>query len=97
MLVAGALVLLTCIYTGAYASEQVFQKKLKPIYQGDSAFKQVAITVNVDWGEEYLPDMLDTLEKSHVEATFFISGRWAEEHPKLVRQVSSVGHEIGNH
>ncbi|MDD2554719.1 MAG: polysaccharide deacetylase family protein [Syntrophaceticus sp.] len=97
ILVAGALVLLTCIYTGAYASEQVFQKKLKPIYQGDSAFKQVAITVNVDWGEEYLPDMLDTLEKSHVEATFFISGRWAEEHPKLVRQVSSVGHEIGNH
>lgn len=97
ILVAGVLVLLTFIYTGAYASEQVMQKRLKPIDQGNSAFKQVAITVNVDWGEEYLPAMLATLENSHVKATFFISGRWAEEHPKLVRQIGSLGHEIGNH
>lgn len=95
-LAVGAFVLLTCIYTAAYASEQVFQK-LKPIYQGDSALEQMAITVNVDWGEEHLPNMLEILQKNHVKATFFISGRWAEEHPKFVRQISGLGHEIGNH
>lgn len=73
----GAFVLLACLYTAAYASEQVFQK-LKPIYQGNSASEQVAITVNVDWGEEHLPNMLEILQKNHVKATFFISGRWAE-------------------
>jgi probable sporulation protein (polysaccharide deacetylase family) len=92
----GAFVLLACLYTAAYASEQVFQK-LKPIYQGNSASEQVAITVNVDWGEEHLPNMLEILQKNHVKATFFISGRWAEEHPKFVRQISDLGHEIGNH
>ena len=27
----------------------------EPIYQGNTGQKNVAITVNVDWGEEYIP------------------------------------------
>jgi len=38
-------------------------KVLSPIYQGDPARKYVAFTVNVDWGGEYLPQMLSLFEE----------------------------------
>lgn len=95
-LAAVMLLLLPFLYTAAFASEQVFQRR-KPIYQGNPAKKQVSITVNVDWGEEHLPAMLDILQENRVKATFFISGRWADEHSELVRKISRLGHEIGNH
>ncbi|MEG3068406.1 MAG: polysaccharide deacetylase family protein [Syntrophaceticus schinkii] len=82
-MIAALILLVICIYTAAFASEQVVQRK-KPIYQGVPAKKQVSITVNVDWGEEHLPAMLEVLQKSRVKATFFMTGRWAGEHPELV-------------
>lgn len=93
---AGAIFTAICICMSAFYSEQVFQQK-KPVYQGDPAKKQVAITVNVDWGGECLPGMLDIYRENKVKATFFISGRWAEEHPQLVQKIARSGHEIGNH
>lgn len=88
--------LVTCICIILYSSEMVFQHQ-KPIYQGDESKKCVAFTVNVDWGEEYLDRMLTFFDKNGVKATFFLSGRWAGEHPQLVRKMAKSGHEIGNH
>lgn len=68
-----------------------------PVYQGDESVKQIALAVNVDWGEEYVPMMLDVFSKHGAKATFFITGRWAELHPDLVRLIKDKGHEIGNH
>jgi peptidoglycan/xylan/chitin deacetylase (PgdA/CDA1 family) len=95
-LIAALILLVICIYTAAFASELVVQRK-KPIYQGVPAKKQVSITVNVDWGEEHLSAMLEVLQKSRVKATFFMTGRWAGEHPELVNKIARLGHEIGNH
>ncbi|MGB4044345.1 MAG: polysaccharide deacetylase family protein [Thermacetogeniaceae bacterium] len=91
-----AAVLVVCVYAAASSAEQVFSRR-KPIYQGNPEKKQVAITVNVDWGEEHIPQMLDLFQKNRVKATFFISGRWASEHQQLVRKIAESGHEIGNH
>jgi len=91
-----AAVLIACVYAVAFSAEQVFNRR-KPIYSGDPAKKQVAITVNVDWGEEYISRMLELFKKNRVRATFFISGRWAGEHQQLVRKIAEAGHEIGNH
>lgn len=90
------LLLVIFIFTATSATEQVFQRK-KPIYQGNPAKKQVSITVNVDWGEEHLPAMLDILKENRVKAAFFITGRWAKENPKLIQKIANLGHEIGNH
>ena len=35
----------------------------KPIYKGNGLNSSVSLMVNVYWGEEYLPDMLDTFDK----------------------------------
>lgn len=41
--------------------------------------------------------MLTMLREEKVRATFFLDGRWAEDHPELVRQMVEDGHELGNH
>ncbi|MBC7324694.1 MAG: polysaccharide deacetylase family protein, partial [Moorella sp. (in: Bacteria)] len=71
--------------------------KSQPIYQGDAGRKAMALTFTIDWGEEYLPSILSTLEQAGVRVTFFPTGQWASRHPDLVRRMQAGGHEIGNH
>lgn len=69
----------------------------EPIFQGNSGAKAVAITVNVDWGEEYIPEMLKQFKTANAQATFFVTGRWAEKNPDLLKQMAQAGHSIQNH
>ena len=41
--------------------------------------------------------LLDQLANAGVKATFYIVGQIAETHPKLVRDISEAGHEVGTH
>jgi peptidoglycan-N-acetylglucosamine deacetylase len=41
--------------------------------------------------------ILDALKHECVEATFFVIGRNAEEHPELVRRALAEGHTVGSH
>ncbi|MGB9792096.1 MAG: polysaccharide deacetylase family protein [Thermacetogeniaceae bacterium] len=74
-----------------------FCHAFQPIYQGSSARKWVAFTVNVDWGEEYLDELLKLFAKNKVPATFFVTGRWADKNPSYLKKIADQGHEIGNH
>lgn len=67
------------------------------IRQGNPAKNQVGLLINVDWGEAELFTMLPVLKRKGVRVTFFVSGRWAEKHPNLLRQMARDGHEIGTH
>ena len=69
----------------------------EPVYQGTNTEQKVALAINVDWGEDVLPGMLDTLARENVSATFFVTGRFAEKFPELVQRIADTGHEIGNH
>ncbi|WP_366921727.1 polysaccharide deacetylase family protein [Metallumcola ferriviriculae] len=69
----------------------------EPIYQGMDTEKQISLTFNVDWGQEFLSEMLDALEKNEAKATFYLTGRWAEKFPNDAMDISRAGHEIGNH
>ncbi|HQD39339.1 MAG: polysaccharide deacetylase family protein [Firmicutes bacterium] len=67
------------------------------VYQRPEAGRKVALTINVDWGEEHIAAMLAALKKAEAKATFFVTGSWAEKNPDLLREMASCGHEIGNH
>lgn len=69
----------------------------EPIFQGNSGEKAVAITVNVDWGEEYIPEMLKEFTAAGAKVTFFVTGKWAEKNPELLKQMYKEGHSIQNH
>jgi len=68
-----------------------------PIYRGHPDKPMVSLLINVAWGEEYIPDMLETLKKHGVKATFFLEGRWVKNHPEMAKMIADAGHEIGNH
>lgn len=78
-------------------SLQALPVQSQPVYQGSGREKEIALTVNVFWGEECLSQMLDILERGGVKATFFIGGQWAEQFPVLTRTIHQKGHEIGSH
>jgi probable sporulation protein (polysaccharide deacetylase family) len=69
----------------------------QPFYQGKTTEPQVALACNVFWGEEYLPEMLDTMDKYNIKATFFIGGSWAKRNPDMLKLIVQRGHELGNH
>lgn len=98
MLLVGGLcligALLLYIFLGSGDSEPTI---VEPIRQGNGANKTAAITINVDWGEDIVPKMLSVLAEKEVKATFFVTGRFCEKFPEVVKAISDAGHEIGNH
>ena len=83
-------------YSQSIANTPVFMSKDGPkaIYKGE---KGIALTFNLGWGDVQAAPILDVLEKEGVkEATFFLSGAWAERHPDAVKKIKDLGYEIGS-
>ncbi|WP_066301657.1 polysaccharide deacetylase family protein [Bacillus sp. FJAT-29937] len=68
-----------------------------PIYRGNPEKPMVAFLINVAWGNEYIPGMLDVLNKHQIKTTFFFDGSWVKKNPGLAKSIKDAGHEIGNH
>ena len=64
---------------------------------GEADSDEVSLSFNVDWGEEYLPDILAVLAEKDVKASFFLTGRWCDNNPELAESIAAAGHELGNH
>jgi len=101
-----AIILITLIVTVGFIllkseKSEVFNNykdtAIKPIDRGSQNSKYIAFTCNVDWGNEVLPDILETLDKEEIKITFFITGRWAKQFPDLMQRIVDAGHEIGSH
>ncbi|WP_242221536.1 peptidoglycan-N-acetylglucosamine deacetylase [Bacillus cereus group sp. BfR-BA-01380] len=58
---------------------------------------EVALTFDDGPDPIYTPQVLDKLKKHGVKATFFLLGENAERYPKVVEQIVSEGHIVGNH
>jgi len=43
------------------------------------------------------PQILDILKEYEAKATFFLVGEKAEQYPQLARQITEMGHEVGEH
>jgi len=64
---------------------------------GDPSRPEVSLMINVDWGEEFIPQILDVLDQKGVKVTFFVVGGWAKKNPELLKEMSARGHEIASH
>ena len=68
-----------------------------PIYKGNPEKPMVSLLINVAWGNEYIPGILEALENTNVKATFFFDGSWVKKNAALAAMIYLQGHEIGNH
>lgn len=73
------------------------QFRAEPIYKGNENGQYVSLLINVAWGEEELDKMITILDRLGVRASFFIEGRYAENHKNQVMKLYNDGHLIGNH
>jgi peptidoglycan/xylan/chitin deacetylase (PgdA/CDA1 family) len=67
------------------------------VWIGRSDIPQVALTFDDGPDPQYTPTVLETLRAHGAQATFFLIGRNAVEHPDLVERIRREGHQIANH
>ena len=59
--------------------------------------KKLALTYDDGPNDPHTLRLLNVLARHDVKATFFMIGRYVEQHPEIARQVAKAGHVIGNH
>lgn len=69
---------------------------MAPVYQGSAREKKIALTLNVVWGEEFIPQIMECLRENNVTATFFLGGQWVDDFPELAGRIAA-SYEVGNH
>lgn len=66
-------------------------------YKGSKEVNTIAFACNIDWGNEYIPEMINIFKEENIKITFFPTGSWAEKNPSLLKLIDDSDHEIGNH
>lgn len=59
--------------------------------------KKVALTFDDGPDPYYTELLLDGLKERTVQATFFVTGRHAEQNPEIIARMYAEGHLVGNH
>jgi probable sporulation protein (polysaccharide deacetylase family) len=96
LLVILAIILMVSVFLVLYnKAEETFNTDV--YYQGNVDDKIIAFACNVDWGNEYIPKMLELFEKENIKITYFVTGKWTEKNNDMLKQIYDKGHEIGNH
>jgi peptidoglycan/xylan/chitin deacetylase (PgdA/CDA1 family) len=57
----------------------------------------VALTFDAGADVGYAAQILDTLQRNGVKATFGLTGQWADAHPDLLQRMVAEGHALINH
>lgn len=65
--------------------------------RGSPNSRRIALTFDAGAGVGHTQQILDTLARNGLHATFFLTGKWAAANPGLTGKIAAAGHEIGNH
>jgi peptidoglycan/xylan/chitin deacetylase (PgdA/CDA1 family) len=67
------------------------------VIRGPRGKSEIAFTFDGGAEAECFEDLMAALENAHVTSTFFITGRFTQEHADCAAEITKHGHEIGNH
>ena len=67
------------------------------IWQGNVALNRVAFTFDAGSDAGYTALILDTLAANNIQASFGITGVWAQRFPDLLKRIVREGHTLINH
>jgi peptidoglycan/xylan/chitin deacetylase (PgdA/CDA1 family) len=67
------------------------------LWHGDTSRREIAITFDDGPHPRDTPQVLETLARHEVHATFFLIGRNVECYPALAKQIHQEGHQLGIH
>jgi len=59
--------------------------------------RQIALTYDDGPNDPHTLRLLEVLARHGVRATFFLIGRYVQQHPEIVHEIIQAGHVVGNH
>ncbi len=80
-------------YAGRYPDSKIFG----PAITHTNSPRKLAVTFDDGPNPTMTPKLLDLLDRHKARATFFVIGKFARQHPELLRETVARGHVIGNH
>jgi len=63
----------------------------------DSGSHQIALTYDDGPNDPHTLRLLEVLARHGAYATFFLIGRYVQQHPEIAREIVAAGHVVGNH
>ncbi len=78
-------------------NSRTFQVAGEIVPRVETREKVVALTFDDGPTPGYTEEVLGTLEREDVEATFYLIGEEIERHPEEAERIVAAGHELGNH
>jgi len=79
--------------------ERIYTTVAAPVTSGNKSVKNVSfmICVEADSDEASVDQIMNILALRQASATFFVTGSWVMKNPQRVRNMQTLGYEIGNH
>ncbi len=68
-----------------------------PIYSVVREDNKVALTFDSAWNDDDIDEIIDILDSYGAKATFFVTGKWAEDYSSSLNKLYRSGFEIGIH
>ncbi|GAA2227510.1 polysaccharide deacetylase family protein [Kitasatospora cystarginea] len=68
-----------------------------PLFELGASDRVVALTLDDGPHPTHTPEVLELLHQHGIQATFFLIGENAAQHPDLVRAIAGAGHHVANH
>lgn len=84
-------------YASRWPASRIFGRALTAPPNPESGPGEVALTFDDGPHPRWTPELLETLDRRAVHATFFLVGKYATNQRPLVRSMHDRGHRIGNH
>lgn len=72
-------------------------KKYDAYYIDDTKEKIIYLTFDLGYDNGYTEDILDTLKKHDIKATFFVCKAFITQNPDGLKRMLEEGHVVGNH
>lgn len=67
------------------------------VNRGNTSERVIALTIDDGSDGGNYAKILQVLKKHNVKATFFLTGSGAQNHPQMIKNTVTNGHDIGNH
>ena len=96
-IIAVIAVTLLCVYSGQAVMTFLVGDREIPIYSVERDDAKLALTFDCAWNDDDIDSIIKTLKDSGVTATFFVTGKWAEDYSDSLNKISRSGFEIGIH
>lgn len=68
-----------------------------PIYSVVREDNKIALTFDSAWNDDDIDEIIDILDSYDAKATFFVTGKWAEDYSSSLNKLYRSGFEIGIH